>query len=62
MHTVWQVVGWGDSMEELASDLAQSAVEGTQVTVTSPERPSGLPQGLSGSASSSDEGFTPDSD
>lgn len=39
------VVGWGDSMEELASGLAEFAVEGTQVTVISPERPSGLPEG-----------------
>ena len=32
-------------MEELASGLAEFAVEGTQVTVISPERPSGLPEG-----------------
>lgn len=39
------VVGWGDSLEELAAGLAEFAVDGTLVTVISPERPRGLPMG-----------------
>lgn len=35
-------------MEELATGLAEFAVEGTLVTVISSERPQGLPQALSG--------------
>ena len=43
-----QVVGWGDNVEELAAGLAEFAVEGTLVTVISPERPYGLPEALRG--------------
>ncbi len=42
---LWQVVGWGDSVEELAGGLAEFAVEGTRVTVISPDQPQGLPKG-----------------
>ena len=37
------MVGWGDSIGELAAGLAEFAVEGTLVTVISPDRPLGLP-------------------
>lgn len=40
----WQVVGWGDQVEELAAGLAEFAVDGTVVTVISPDRPRGLPE------------------
>lgn len=39
-----QVVGWGHHFEDLASGLAEFAVEGTQVNVINPERPRGLPE------------------
>ncbi|DBB16525.1 TPA: hypothetical protein ACH3X3_014790 [Trebouxia sp. C0006] len=38
------VVGWGDTVDELAAGLAEFAVDGTLVTVISPDRPHGLPQ------------------
>lgn len=43
-----QVVGWGGDVEELATGLAEFAVDGTLVTVISSERPQGLPEALRG--------------
>ena len=43
-----QVVGWGEDVEELATGLAEFAVDGTLVTVISSERPQGLPESLRG--------------
>ena len=44
----YQVVGWGEDVEELAAGLAEFAVDGSLVTVISSERPRGLPEGLRG--------------
>ncbi|KAL3151949.1 hypothetical protein ABBQ32_001075 [Trebouxia sp. C0010 RCD-2024] len=47
-HKRIMVVGWGGDVEELATGLAEFAVDGTLVTVISSERPQGLPESLRG--------------
>ncbi|KAL3142871.1 hypothetical protein ABBQ38_003160 [Trebouxia sp. C0009 RCD-2024] len=47
-HKRIMVVGWGGDVEELATGLAEFAVDGTLVTVISSERPQGLPEALRG--------------
>lgn len=42
--SIAQVVGWGPHFEDLASGLAEFAVDGTVVSVINPERPRGLPE------------------